>query len=125
MGKERSKTTTYSPMRERGCQIMDGGNPSLRRNRIHHGMSAGVHVYNRGHGTLEDNDIFANAGAAIEVKGESNPTLRRNRIHDGKASGLFFHTKGQGTCEDNEIFANSSLRGEKKKGGGGGGGGGG
>ena len=60
-----------------------------------------------GQGTLEDNDIFANAFAGVEIKEGGNPTLRRNRIHDGKQSGVHVHENGQGTLEDNEIIANA------------------
>ena len=37
----------------------------MRRNRIHDGQLTGVFVNNQGQGLLEDNDIFANAGAGV------------------------------------------------------------
>ena len=67
-----------------GVEIKNGGNPTLRRNRIHDGQQAGVSVYDNGVGTLEDNDISANALAGVEIKTGGNPTLRGNRIHEGR-----------------------------------------
>jgi F-box protein 11 len=71
-----------------GVEIKTGGNPMLRRNRIHDGKQSGVYVHENGVGTLEDNEIFGNAMAGVYIKTGSNPTLRRNRIHDGKQSGV-------------------------------------
>ena len=51
----------------------------VRRNRLRDGKGAGVHVYDSGQGTLEDNDIFGNALAAVQIKTKGNPILRRNR----------------------------------------------
>lgn len=87
--------------------IHGNADPRLRRNRIHDGKASGVFVYENGQGTLEDNEIFANAYAGVEIKAGGNPTLRRNRIHDGKSAGVFVYENGQGTLEDNEIFANA------------------
>jgi F-box protein 11 len=55
-----------------------GADPRIRRNRIHDGQQSGVHVYEQGLGTFEDNEIFANARAGVAVKQGGNPTLRRN-----------------------------------------------
>ena len=90
------------------CVAIHGGaDPRLRRNRIHYGKAAGVLVYENGQGTLEDNEIFANAGSGVAIETGGNPTLRRNRIHDGKSAGVVVYDKGHGTLEDNEIFANA------------------
>ncbi|MCW5213177.1 TIR domain-containing protein, partial [Desulfobulbus sp. TB] len=55
--------------------------PSLRRCRIHDGKENGISFsYRNGIlGILEDNDIFANALAGVDIAG-GHPTLRRNRI---------------------------------------------
>ena len=92
------------------CVAIHGGaDPRLRRNRIHSGRQAGVYVYDNGQGTLEDNEIFANANAGVDIATGGNPTLRRNRIHDGKSAGVHVHDNGQGTLEDNEISANALV----------------
>lgn len=89
------------------CVAIHGGaDPRLRRNRIHDGTGSGVFVYENGQGTLEDNDIFANALAGVSVNG-ANPMLRRNRIHDGKSGGVFLYQNAHGTLEDNDIFGNA------------------
>jgi Right handed beta helix region len=54
-------------------------------------------------GILEDNDITANAYAAVEITTGGNPTLRRNTIHDGKTNGIIVYSKGLGILEDNDI----------------------
>lgn len=92
------------------CVTINGSaDPTLHRNRIHDGKSAGVFVYENGQGTLEDNDIFANANSGVAIMAGGNPTLCRNRIHDGKSSGVLVYENGQGTLEDNEIFANAKA----------------
>ena len=88
----------------RASRLNLGGNSVLRRNRIHSGKQGGVFVSENGLGTLEDNEIFGNAYAGVEIKSGGNPTLRRNRIHDGKTSGILVWENGLGTLEDNEIL---------------------
>jgi parallel beta-helix repeat protein len=86
--------------------IHDGADPRLRGNRIHDSKRGdGVWVYNDGLGTLEDNDITANARTGVEIQ-TGNPTLRRNYIHDNKQAGVLVHANGLGTLEDNDITAN-------------------
>ena len=41
--------------------VRGGADPRLRRNRIHDGQQNGIFVFEQGLGTIEDNDIFANA----------------------------------------------------------------
>ena len=50
-----------------GVAINTGGNPTLRRNRIHDGKAGGVFVYENGQGVLEDNDVAGNALAGKPV----------------------------------------------------------
>ena len=66
-------------------------------------------VNRNGLGTLEDNEIFANAFAGVQIREGSNPMLRRNRIHDGSQAGVFVYQSGLGMLEDNEIFANANA----------------
>ena len=54
--------------------VHDGADPRLRRNRIHDGKEGGVFVYEQGRGTLEDNDIFANAFAGVAIKRAATPS---------------------------------------------------
>jgi parallel beta-helix repeat protein len=89
--------------------IHEGADPRLLRNRIHDAKQSGVFVFNKGQGTLEDNEIFGNALPGVAIRTGGNPTLRRNRIHDGKQSGVLVNDNGQGTLEDNEIFGNANA----------------
>jgi hypothetical protein len=59
--------------------IHDGADPRLRRNRIHDGKT-GIFVYANGQGTLEDNEIIANARRGVEIREGGNPTLRPGDI---------------------------------------------
>jgi len=86
--------------------IRTGGNPTLRRNRIHHSKQTGVYVYDGGLGTLEDNEITGNVYAGVSIANGGNPTLRRNQIHDNKQNGVYVYSNGMGTLEDNEISGN-------------------
>ena len=55
--------------RSLACVAISGGaDPRLRHNRIHHSRQSGVIVYDNGLGTLEDNDIYANALSGVEVR---------------------------------------------------------
>ena len=74
-------------------------------------------VTQNGLGTLEDNEIFANASAGVEIREGGNPTLRRNRIHGGKQAGVLVGQNGLGTLEENEIFANAFSGVEVRNGG--------
>lgn len=65
---------------EIGAHLEAGANPTLQRNRIHDGKTGGVFVYDNGHGLLEDNDIFGNALAGVEIKTGGSPVLHRNRV---------------------------------------------
>ncbi|MBI3658904.1 right-handed parallel beta-helix repeat-containing protein [Candidatus Acetothermia bacterium] len=88
--------------------VMTGGDKPFS-SRIYKGKQAGVLVLNNGRGILEENDIFTNNYAGVEIREGADPTLRRNRIHSGKGSGIFTHTNGLGTIEENEIFANAEA----------------
>ena len=93
-------------MRYAGIAIKEGGNPTVRRNRIHDGKQSGIHVYENGQGVLEDNDIFANANAGIAIKQGGNPTVRRNRITDNGYEAVWVYEGGRGTFEGNDLRGN-------------------
>lgn len=56
---------------------------------------------------LQDNQVFANAGAGVVVQGGGNPTLLRNRIFANACYGVWVHADGSGTFEDNELTDNA------------------
>ena len=85
-------------------EISKGGNPSLKRNRIHDGKGDSIQVLDNGQGILEGNDIFGHDSPQVVIQTGGNPTLRRNRIHDGKSNGVIVSDSGLGILEDNEIF---------------------
>jgi parallel beta-helix repeat protein len=87
--------------------IHNGADPRLRRNFIHDGRKSGVHVFDDGLGTLEDNEITRNFLPGVTITRGGNPTLRRNQIHDNKQSGVFLQKDGSGTIEDNDISTNA------------------
>jgi parallel beta-helix repeat protein len=87
--------------------IHDGADPRLRRNRIHDGKSVGVMVHANGQGTLEDNDIFANARTGVQISKGGNPTLRRNRISESGNQAIWVCEDGGGVFEDNDLRGNS------------------
>ena len=87
-------------------QIKTGGDPVVRRNRIHDGNASGVSVYDQGRGTLEDNDIFANAYAGVMIESGGDPVLRRNRITQNVYQAICARQGGGGTFEDNDLRGN-------------------
>jgi parallel beta-helix repeat protein len=92
-----------------GCiKIYDGADPRLRRNRIHNGGRAGVFVSSGGRGTLEDNEIFSNAGSGVVIRG-GNSTLRHNRIYGSELHGVLISENGRGLLEHNEITSNTGA----------------
>lgn len=90
-----------------GVEIWTGGDPVLRRNRIHDCEQNGVSVFD-GKGTLEENEIFANKSAGVTISRRGDPMLRRNRIHDNQSQGVIC-SDSNGTLEDNEIFVNGGI----------------
>lgn len=86
--------------------IHDEANPRLSHNLIHDSKQSGVFIFNKGFGTLEDNEIFRNTYSGIEIAAYANPMLRHNIIRDGKQSGVFVHDRGYGILEENDIFGN-------------------
>ncbi len=89
------------------CVAIHGGaDPRLRKNRIHDGKSEGICVYDSGQGTLEDNDIFSNAGPGIVIGQCGNPVLRRNRINRNCGEAIRILERGSGTIENNDLRNN-------------------
>lgn len=76
------------------------------RNKIHDGNQSGIYVYENGEGVIEDNDIFDNAHAGIEIKDGGNPTLRKNRINNNGFNGIWIYDSAGGTFEDNDLKDN-------------------
>lgn len=87
--------------------IQSGADPRLRGNQIRGGRRGGIHVYNAGLGTIEDNEISENSGAGVIIESGGDPTLRRNFIYKNKGDGVFIQKSAQGTLEDNEIAHNT------------------
>ena len=88
-------------------EIKTGGNPTLRRNHLHHN-GGGVLIQDSGLGTLEDNEINGNGFHGVEIRTKGTPTLRRNRIHHNSLHGVLIHQGGGGVIQDNEITGNAS-----------------
>ena len=63
-------------------------------------------MYDEGLGTLEDNDISANAKAGVEIKTGGNPTFCRNRINRNGYEAAWIYEGGKGVFEDNDLRGN-------------------
>jgi F-box protein 11 len=87
--------------------IHDGADPRLRRNSIHDGKAFGVFVYKNGQGTLENNEIFANAEDGVVISDGGNLTLRRNRISKNGYLGIWVYDGGGGLFENNDLRGNT------------------
>jgi parallel beta-helix repeat protein len=89
-----------------GIEIHSGGNPTVRRNRIHDNKHNGCLVHTDGLGILEDNDIAANGYAGVEIRNGGNPTVRGNRINRNSYTAVWVHNDGRGMIEDNDLTGN-------------------
>jgi parallel beta-helix repeat protein len=72
----------------------------------HRDMASGVFIHEQERGTLEDNDIFANAYAGVAIATGGDPVLRRNRIHRNGYGAVCVYRAGAGTIEDNDLRNN-------------------
>ena len=86
--------------------ISTGGNPTVRRCKIHDGKSVGVFVYENGGGQLEDCDILGNAYSGIEIREGGNPTVRRCTIKNNGYEAVWINDKGRGTIEESDLRGN-------------------
>jgi len=89
-----------------GVAINTGGNPTVRRCKIHDGKASGVFVWENGSGQLEDCDIFGNAYAGVAIKTGGNPTVRRCTIKNNGYEAVWIYDKGRGTIEECDLRGN-------------------
>ena len=59
--------------------IKEGGNPTLRLNRITKNRDRAIRVYDGGQGVFEDNDLRGNVKGAWEVSPECQDKVKRTR----------------------------------------------
>eukprot|EP00741_Cyanophora_paradoxa_P020153 tig00000219_g19454.t1 len=85
----------------------EGTAPALRSNSVHSCGGAGLLFHRGARGLAEQNDVFANSRAGVEVEGGADPTVRGNRIHDGRQGGVHIRRGARGTVEGNDIFGNA------------------
>merc|ERR1719247_249749 len=55
-------------------------------------------------GTFEDNDIYDNYGAGVEIKSGGNPLIKGNQIRGGKQDGILVCDQGGGEIVQNDVF---------------------
>ncbi len=60
-----------------GISIREGAVPTVRRNRIYHNTGSAIHVYDKGGGIFEDNDLRDNQGGAWAITADSMPPVTR------------------------------------------------
>ena len=84
----------------------EGTNPIVRGNRIHGSAQGGILVYENALGKIENNEIFQNKLAGIEIRQGADPLVIGNKIHHGRAGGILVQQKGKGRLEKNEIYKN-------------------
>lgn len=89
------------------CIVIHGNSyPKLRSNKIHDGKKCGILVNDSGEGLIENNEIYGNGYAGIEIKEGGNPIVRGNKIYYGKQNGILVDENGLGLIEDNKIYGN-------------------
>ena len=91
-----------------GIKVLDFGNPTVIRCKIHDGKTGGVFVYDKGLGVFKDCDIYRNEYAGIEVRESGNPTVTGCKIHDGTTSGVYVWNSGLGVFNNCDIYRNTN-----------------
>jgi F-box protein 11 len=88
---------------------------TVRSNCVHDGKGGGILIRQEGNAsdpdithTISENEIFANAGVALEVVG-SKAIIYFNRIHDGQSGGILVRDKSTVEVRDNVIFENQAF----------------
>ena len=57
--------------------------------------------------TLQDNDIYANAGVGVSIGNDGVPVIKGNRFYGGQNAAIYVAgVKAQGTITDNQIYEN-------------------
>ena len=61
----------------------------------------------RGLGTLEDNEIYNNGAAGVQVETDGRPAIRGNRITRNRQVGVRITHDGKGVVEGNDLTGNA------------------
>jgi len=89
-----------------GIVVRDQAMPTIRGNIIRDGQGSGVSIGEGAGGTIEDNEIYGNAGGIMIADPGTSPTVRGNLISGG-SFGVVVLTSAGGTIEDNQIYGNA------------------
>ena len=84
-----------------------GSNPTVRGNRIHDGLKAGIVIRSGASARIEENEIWGHVGEAIVIDSGSALVVRANRIHDGMTGIAVYSADTR--IEDNEIWSNGAY----------------
>src|SRR5437868_410580 len=87
--------------------VAEQARPTIRDNRVHHGLGFGIERGSTGPVVVTENEIYENALANVGVSGDAAaPTIRHNKIRDGHEGGVMCTESSAGRIEDNDIFGN-------------------
>ena len=101
-------TNLYLSKGHLGIVIRGQGSPFIRGCLIHAGPSVGIYASGGASVRIEDNEIFGNRLAGIELEDEGTElVITGNTISAGHGSGIFVHDGASGTIEGNLIFGNA------------------
>jgi parallel beta-helix repeat protein len=92
-----------------GVSIGAGGDPLLIRCEIYDSVGAGVWVYEKGLGTLQECDIFRNQATNIDISDGGAPRIIGCTIRDGKEDGIFMRPGAGGHIENCKVSNNAKL----------------
>ena len=92
---------------EIGIQIIQGGNPTLRRSQIHSMQKDGIFVANNSEGRLENCDIFSNIRTGVMIKKGGNITMQECNINRNQEQGIYVESNGAGPIENCDLTGNS------------------
>ena len=91
-----------------GVVILEDGDPSFHRCRIHDSrQGGGVFVSKGGRGLFVDCDVFKTRQNGVAVREGGAPIMRRCKIYDSTdGSGIYVYEDGRGVFEECDIYRN-------------------
>ncbi|PIO71294.1 parallel beta-helix repeat protein [Teladorsagia circumcincta] len=90
-----------------GIEVKNNANPTVVHCEVHHGLTGGIYIHEKGRGRFMENRIYSNAFAGIWITGSSDPTIRKNEIYAGQQGGVYIFGDGRGLIEHNNIYGNA------------------
>ena len=91
-----------------GIQINENSDAEIYRNEIW-GNATGIIILQQSATLIQENDIFRNEQACIEVFFDSDPVIKNNNLHEGKLFGIILRRHSKGKIFENRIWNHEKV----------------